>query len=59
MGERKPVGGDANPVSNSQGVEDGRRCSVGYFGDQMSGDGAFIPVVTSASSSVAASSNFR
>ena len=48
MGEGKPVGGDANPISNGQGVEDGKRGGVGDFGDQMPMNGAFIPMVASA-----------
>ena len=48
MGEGEPVGGDADPVNHGCGVEDGQGDSVGDIGDQMRGDGAFVPAFASA-----------
>ena len=47
MGKREPVRGDPNPVSHGYGVEDGQAGTGGDVGDQMRGDGAFVPVFAS------------
>src|SRR5271165_4219555 len=48
MGDGEPVGADADPVKNGQGVEDGQNKTVGDFDEQMCWDGAFVPMLASA-----------
>src|SRR5271157_38209 len=48
MGEREPVGGDADPVNHGCGVEDGQANGGGDIGGQMLRDGAFVSVLAGA-----------